>query len=164
MGDDVTFRFREIDIAGDWDTLVVFHRDVFTISYGSDREFSETTYREILRVRLRDFPRGQMLVLDGDAAAGQIEIWARVYEGRRIGYVSLFYLRPPWRGRGLGMELLNYAETFFAEMGLVEYHLRVSSANERAMRFYERAGFRRIAQEQREHITWRMAKRIAAKS
>ena len=158
------FRFRAIDLARDWDTLVAFHRDVFTISYGSDRAFSESTYREILRGRLSEFPRGQMLVLDGDAVAGQIEIWARAHEGRRIGYVSLFYLLPAWRGRGLGLELVRYAEAFFSEMGLEEYHLRVSAANERAMQFYERAGFRRIAAERRDHVTWRMGKRIEPSS
>ncbi len=155
------FRFRRIDLVQDWDTLVAFHRDVFRISHGSDREFSEQAYREILRDRLRSFPDGQMLAVAGDAVAGQVEIWIREYEGTKIGYVSLFYLAPQWRGKGLGLELVQYAERCFAARGLKEYHLRVSERNEPALRFYLRAGFVKLHAETRDGlVTWRMGKRI----
>lgn len=154
------FQFRPIDLAQDWNTLVGFHRDVFKISYGSDQDFSDATYREILRSRLKQFPEGQMLVLDNGTLAGQVEIWIREYEGRRIGYVSLFYLAPAWRGQGRGKELLQYAEAWFAVHGMDEYHLRVSALNERAARFYERCGFAKVASEEREQLVWRMMKRI----
>lgn len=161
VGGDALFHFRQVDLDRDWDTLVAFHRDVFRISYGSDQDFSEATYRTILQSRLKQFPDGQMLVLDGGDVAGQVEIWIREHEGRRVGYVSLFYLAPAWRGQGRGAELLEYAERYVAKHGLEECHLRVSDRNERAMRFYERYGFVRVGSERREHLVWRMMKRLS---
>lgn len=152
--------FRPIDLDADWPDIVDFHRDVFRLSEGSDAAFSEDAYRAIMLERLREFPRGQMMVLAAGEVAGQVEIWEREYEGRPIGYVSLFYLLPPWRGHRLGRALVQFAEDYFRQRGLDEYHLRVAQRNERAVRFYQHAGFRPIAFEEGERPTWRMAKNL----
>ena len=150
-------QFRSIDLFRDWATIVAFHRDVFEISFGSDEEFSESNYRTILQ----DRSKGQRIVLAGGAVAGQVEIWTREYEGRNVGYASLFYLVPRWRGQGLGRELLQYAERYFCNEGLGEYHLRVSERNEHALRFYLKQGFVRLEAEERDDlVTWRMMKSV----
>ncbi len=152
------FAFRPIEISSDWDKLVAFHRDTFCLSYGSDEKFSEPAYREIMRDRLETFPQGQMMVLDGAAVAGQVELAIRECQGRRFGYVSLFYLAPAWRGQGLGWELTDFAETCFAAHGLDEYRLRVAAMNEQAVRFYERQGFEQVGCERGERHVWIMRK------
>lgn len=153
--------FRPIEIDRDWDTLVRFHHDLFEISFGSHRTFSEIIYRGILRERLAQFPDGQMLALAGDAIVGQVEFWIRPYEGRDVGYVSLFYLTPDWRGRGLGVELVERAERYFRTHGMTEYQLRVSELNKRALGFYLRQGFVKLAAEERDGIvTWLMGKTV----
>ncbi len=153
--------FRPIDLERDWDALVRFHRDLFEISFGADRTFSEDIYRGILHDRLAKFPGGQMLALAGGAIVGQVEFWTRPYEGRDVGYVSLFYLTPDWRGRGLGVELVESAERYFRTCGMTEYQLRVSERNERALRFYLRQGFTKLASEERDGVvTWLMGKSL----
>ena len=157
------FSFRPIDLAGDWDKLVAYHRDTFRLSYGSDEAFSELAYRKIMRDRLESFPQGQRMVLDDAVVAGQVELAIREAQGRRFGYVSLFYLEPAWRGRGLGRELTQFAQTCFAAHGLDEYRLRVSAMNERAVRFYERQGFARLGSEQRGQLVWIMRKSLPSR-
>ena len=100
-----------------------------------------------------------MLALDGDTVAGSVEVLVKEYDGRQVGYTNLFYLLPEWRGQGRGMEVMHFAEDFFAEHGLGEYHLRVSSLNQHAVRFYERCGFALISEDKNgPHPVWRMAK------
>ena len=153
--------FRAIDLGRDWDAIVAFHRDVFAISHGTADAFSEATYHEILRDRLLHFPDGQRIVASEGVAVGQVELWPRYVEGRTVGYVSLFYLLPPWRGIGWGRELLAYADRYFSGLGLDECQLRVAAANERAVRFYERHGFLRVGEERRDDLVWRMSRPIA---
>ena len=103
------------------------------------------------------------MVLDDAVVAGQVELAIREAQGRRFGYVSLFYLEPAWRGRGLGRELTQFAQTCFAAHGLDEYRLRVSAMNERAVRFYERQGFARLGSEQRGQLVWIMRKSLPSR-
>jgi [ribosomal protein S18]-alanine N-acetyltransferase len=71
---------------------------------------------------------------------------------------ALFYglgLRPDLTGRGLGLEFLeagiDFAEERFGRRRLV---LDVAEFNERAIRVYERAGFRRTGSKLRSFQRW----------
>lgn len=57
-----------------------------------------------------------------------------------VGWVSILGVRPPWRGRGLGLALLRHA---FREIGRPTVRLGVDAENvSGAVRLYERAGMR----------------------
>ena len=59
------------------------------------------------------------------------------------GYIQVLFVAPPFRGRGLGEELMAFAEgKIFARSPNV--FLCVSSFNKGARRFYGRLGYRRI--------------------
>lgn len=58
------------------------------------------------------------------------------------GEVNAVYVLPAAWGRGAGRELLAYGLGELRGQGLVPVLLWVFAANERARRFYERAGFR----------------------
>jgi len=153
---------RPIDMERDWEMLASFHRDLFEISFGSTQEFSAERYRSLLADRLARWPEGQRLAIAGDEVAGQVELLMRAYEGRTVGFTSVLYLTPPYRGRGLGEELLRYAYHVFLRYGVDECHLHVTERNARALSFYERHGFARIAPPETERGSWRMALCLAA--
>nr|WP_074034059.1 GNAT family N-acetyltransferase [Bacillus mediterraneensis] len=75
---------------------------------------------------------------------GQLELTVREYEGNKIGYGNLYYLIPGMRGKNKGIELHNYAMRIFANNEVNEYHLRVSSLNDAAIKFYRKMGMEEV--------------------
>lgn len=83
-------------------------------------------------------------------------IWVAVHEVQIIGSVAMrlpkdgkaaelkrMYLRPPFRGRGLGRSLLDQALRWAETQGCESVVLDTSAAMAEAQRLYETAGFRR---------------------
>ena len=62
----------------------------------------------------------------------------RLRDEPRCGYVDQMYVRPNYRGRGLGRELLRRCEAWFRELGIGHVLLHAAP---RALRFYEREGY-----------------------
>lgn len=60
---------------------------------------------------------------------------------RRRGTVSNLYVEPSHRGRDIGSRLLSAAERRLADRGVDEVTLEAMAENERARRFYGRAGY-----------------------
>ena len=87
------------------------------------------------------WPRGQIIAVD--------------YFDRPIGYISAVMLRDGWarimmlaveegsRGKGVGSDLLNRFRAEALRSNLRAITLEVKKDNERAIRFYERNGFRK---------------------
>ena len=61
------------------------------------------------------------------------------------GYIQILAVHPDWRGRGLGMQLMRFAEErIFRQSPNV--FLCVSAFNQRAQTFYERLGYQRVGE------------------
>jgi len=130
------------------ETLIQFRKDSFAISFGSTEEFGdEQDYLEWAFAKSIQVPNGFMMVMEDEWPIGQLELTLTEYEGRRIGYVNLYYLIPDKRGFDLGRKMHEYALNFFRENGVQEYHLRVSPTNSPALSFYQNAGMEEIGLE-----------------
>ena len=71
-------------------------------------------------------------------------------QGAFVGYVQSVYVEPEWRGKGVGSQLMAFAEKrIFSETPNV--FICVSSFNKGAQRFYERLGYEVIG-ELRDYI------------
>ncbi|MEY9869164.1 ribosomal protein S18 acetylase RimI-like enzyme [Peribacillus sp. B2I2] len=153
--------FRTIDTDKDKDIIVKFRKDSFVVSFGSEDGFGdENTYLQRMKERVRKFPDGQVILEKDQEPIGQMELQIREYEGTEIGYVNLFYLIPEYRSKGLGKELVRYAENFFRQFNVSEYHLRVSPNNQRAIRLYTNSGMMKISEENENYPVWRMSKSL----
>ena len=153
--------FRTIDTDKDKDIIVKFRKDSFVVSFGSKDGFGdENTYLQRMKEWIRKFPDGQVIIEKDQEPIGQMELQIREYEGTEIGYVNLFYLIPEYRSKGLGKELVRYAENFFRQFNVSEYHLRVSPDNQRAIRLYTNSGMVKIREENEKYPVWRMSKSL----
>ena len=66
-------------------------------------------------------------------------------DGPLNGYIQTIVLHPGWRNRGLGHRLMQFAEErIFRQSPNV--FLCVSHFNQRAQKFYERRGYRRVGE------------------
>lgn len=143
----VMITFRTIDLKKDRTAIINFRKDSFIVSFGNLVGFHEGFYLAYVLEKIEQYPEGFVMAeLDGKAV-GQLELSVREYQGRKIGYVHLFYLVPEQRGLGNGNELFIYAIEFFKKRSLNEYHLRVAPQNHRARRFYEKHGMEQIGPE-----------------
>lgn len=139
--------FVQIDLRIHLDLVLKFRRDSFKVSFGDESGLDEEEYINWLAEYIKKFPDGFVLVKEDGKYIGQLELSIREYEGKRIGYVHLYYLIPEMRGRGLGENLTQYALKFFKENLVDEYHLRVSPTNKRAITFYRKSGLEEIGPE-----------------
>jgi ribosomal protein S18 acetylase RimI-like enzyme len=76
---------------------------------------------------------------DGRALAGLVVI---TLYGTFNGYIQALFVAPGFRGRGLGEELLAFAEKRIRRVS-PNVFLCVSSFNKGAIRFYKRLGYRK---------------------
>jgi GNAT superfamily N-acetyltransferase len=65
-----------------------------------------------------------------------------LWRHREWAEVEALYVERAWRGAGLADELLARALNWAAELSLPSVQLFVTATNARALRFYERQGFR----------------------
>ncbi len=64
--------------------------------------------------------------------------------GQRIGEISLIGVLAPWRGQGLGRELLKWGVWHLRDLGVDDLTLHVEAKNDRALGLYEHTGFVRV--------------------
>ncbi|MGE6936263.1 GNAT family N-acetyltransferase [Peribacillus muralis] len=151
--------FRTIDIDKVKNIIIAFRKDSYVVSFGSEAGFGdEQSYLNRIKERVSQFPDGQVIIERDRKPIGQMELQIRQYDGAEIGYVNLFYLIPEYRGKGLGKELVGYAESFFRKFGVSEYQLRVSPDNQDALRLYSKSGMVKLREENERYPVWRMSK------
>ena len=73
--------------------------------------------------------------------AGLYILDSRVEKEDDTGHISLLYLEPAFRGKGLGAKLIAHAEEECRRRGLPQIRLYVAVVNHRARRFYAKCGY-----------------------
>ena len=156
------FTFRRIDVEKDYETLLKFRRDSFVVSLGTTEDLVDPNhYLSWMALQTLFFPDGFLLMEHEGKVVGQLEVETVTFQGRRIGYVDLFYLIPEYRGKGYGALQVEKAEEFLRSQGMKEYHLRVSVTNKPALRFYEKHGFYMLKEEEiGGYRMYRMVKKL----
>ena len=133
------------------------YRDIFPIEYITN--FVNVNYAP-----------EQLKWLAGGAAVGTLFFDVVEYRSRVIGFchigpsrqgMELFrtYLLPEHISQGIGGELLRRGETFLLEQGRCSYFCFVHRANKIGKRFYQKRGFRHLA-DRDENDEWYMEKNI----
>lgn len=137
-------QFLPIDLARHVALCVAFRRDSYVCSFGSDQLFIEENgadahgYIEWLGARIAQFPEGHVHVWQRAQIIGQVEMTI----SPSAGYINLFYLRPDARGLGLGGALHDYAVALLQRHHIPVAGLSVSPTNQRALKYYQRHGWR----------------------
>jgi putative acetyltransferase len=76
---------------------------------------------------------------DAAAACGGIKLF-----GTDFGEIKRMYVRPPFRGHGLGELLLDHLSAYARDHGIILLRLETGIHQQAAIRLYERHGFHRI--------------------
>jgi GNAT superfamily N-acetyltransferase len=133
--------FRILDLERNLEEAIRFREDSFACSFGSDYPFQAEEYVTWLKDRVSRDPEFAVHVWLGDQLVGQMEI-GQFKTDPTAGYINLYYLIPEMRGRGLSASLDEYAMQRFRIRGYKRALLSVSPTNGRALRYYQRQGWR----------------------
>ena len=150
----LTFRTIDPGAAADADLAIAAYLDACRASFGNESGFpGRRRHLDWLRSRVEEFPDGHVLAFENEHYVGQLEL--QVPYGLKTGYVNLYFVAEPFRGRGYGRRLHEYADRYFRswEAGRVELH--VSPLNRPALGFYRHMGYKLARVEGR---LWRMAR------
>jgi ribosomal protein S18 acetylase RimI-like enzyme len=133
------FRFRPAG-PGDGPAILEMMRDFYP---GAGLTFDPAVAREALAPLLAGEFGRVWVVRAGDEPAGYVVlVFGYSLEfGGRDAFVDELYLRPEYRGLGLGRRALGVVEDACRASGVRALHLVVDPANLRAHALYRRAGF-----------------------
>ncbi|NUR49109.1 MAG: N-acetyltransferase [Hamadaea sp.] len=104
--------------------------------------WAERRRTELTKRAAGESPWQTLVVLDGDQVVGHVSYGPyRTEDGfdPEVGEILAIYVDPPVYGQGFGRALLTAA---LAELPQAEVRLWILEENERARRFYEKAGLR----------------------
>ncbi|MDF0554780.1 GNAT family N-acetyltransferase [Kamptonema sp. UHCC 0994] len=108
--------------------------------------FDEQLDRDALASFLGDASLGQLwLIQQKDEVIGYIILslgYSLEYRGRDA-FLDEFYVRPKYRGQGIGTQTLTFAEETCRLLGIKALHLEVDFENPDAQRLYHRVGYQR---------------------
>lgn len=117
------------------------YADSWRFAHGSERGFVPNIYLSSARGHARNAPESLMKVMSGDDFAGIIELDQERGKRDGIGWISLLYLCPQYRSRGLGVQLIGYAAAYYEKRGREALRLHAAVTNETAVGFYRHYGF-----------------------
>jgi ribosomal protein S18 acetylase RimI-like enzyme len=133
--------------------LSAFLRETFMATYAhcssaaNVADFLERQYQPALQSAELADPRlhSRVLIADGDwAGVAQLRVVEDV-DGERRGFVSRFYFRAAYQGRGLAQQMLAHLIEIGRRENISALRLSAWKRAPQALRFYEKAGFRAIA-------------------
>lgn len=137
-----------IDLA-DVATCIAFRRDMYLTAFGTDEGLEDTMgaddsrYVAQLAAQLDTFPEGNVHARLGSDIVGQLEM-RLLDDDPGVGYISLIYTLPTYRGSGVGRVLEAHAAAASKARGLERMRLSVAVTNEGAIAFYRRLGWHAV--------------------
>ena len=140
-------RGEAIDPAREADYYAACYADAWRSAHGSLSLYSPEPYLAAARKHHRADPGAVLRILDGDEPVGLVDLDPARGRHADYGWITLLYLDAEHRDRGLGVQLLGRALMHFRVQGRAAVRLHVAEDNPRALRFYEKHGFRRLSTE-----------------
>jgi probable phosphoglycerate mutase len=146
MHDD-GFWYREPNFETEAHIVEAYRRDAWQTIYGTLENYNPEMFVEGAKLQSELYPMAVVFAMNGDEIAGLLQLDAETELKPGAGHISFFYLEPRFRGKGLGVQMLGQAVSFYRKLNRTHVALRVSDKNTNALRFYKRYGFTQFGKE-----------------
>lgn len=123
------------------------YRKAWEAAHGNVEGFNPETYYACAIEHYKQDSQCIYMLQDKDRPVGIVELDTRRGAHADYGWVSLLYLEPEYRNRGLGIQLLGRAVMKYQALGRKKLRLHVSDDNTAALAFYKKYGFEQIGTE-----------------
>jgi probable phosphoglycerate mutase len=140
-GQDINLRFRAASLPEDEILAKETRMETWAALYGASSGFSEASWSAERKAMRQGPPWSLQTAFDGETAAGVLELQTTQGTANGDGHIAFLYLTPAYRGRGVAPQLIGEAANRYRGIGRQRLTLRVSPRNQKALRFYQNAGF-----------------------
>jgi len=125
-----------------WLELVGYHRELDE-NMPKPSQDGAHRYAQRIRYTLDDDTHLVLVAEEDEALVGYnlgmvIDLLPDVFVSERAGMIADVYVRPEWRGQGVGTALMSAMRDWFALRGVTHYELYVAAVNEQGRRFWEK--------------------------
>ncbi len=125
--------------SSDTEPLIEMMRGLWTTPTST---FNEAMSRKCLATMLADPGLGRVyLINDGEGYA--VIVFGFSLEFGRDAFIDELFIKPEYRGQGIGSAVLDLLSAQSEELGVQALHLEVADANDRAELLYARKSFKR---------------------
>ena len=145
--DSANLRYERLDPEKNSKLYLDCYADAWQSVHGDLKLFAPQMHLEGIKRLCRKNPDSLLGVYSGDDFVGILEMNFERGGSAGYGWVSLVYLKPEYRGQGLGIQPLGRAITMFQSRGYTAVRLHVSDLNRHALGFYEHYGFNILSTE-----------------
>ncbi len=141
-------RAKEEDCDDFVNCYVKAYRGLESYAYNSKRDI-RSYFRWLMKRDERGVFAAEISIIGQHGEKGRIIVgflacdsnWFSRYEGREVCEVHEIFVKPEWRGIGVGEMLMRKAMEYAKERGRDVVELWVGERNYRAIRFYRKFGF-----------------------
>ncbi len=134
--------FRPLRDDGSW--YAACRKNAWENVYGPAEAFDGVAYYRDALQEAAGEPWAICEAMLGEERVGLLQLAVHRDADRGVGYIPFLYLRPEFRGQGLGIQLIGQAVSFYRMRNRDRLQLRVSPENQGALTFYRRYGFREL--------------------
>ena len=138
---DRGFWFRAPDLNTEANRVEAYRRDAWLWIYGDLSRYDSELFLEETRRQQSLHPQAVVFAVDEDETAGILQLDVEANLKPDSGHISFCYLEPRYRMKGMGVQLLGHAVSFYRKLGRSHVVLRVAESNEHALYFYKKHGF-----------------------
>lgn len=150
-------RVRYLDLPADMDPILAMLPELYESNFPGFKADSEFITRKKGQIRSASRDPGQSILVAEDETGLAGFIWLAIEEewgglGYR-GEIAAIYVRPSYRGKGVGRELMAEGEAMLRRYGCRKIHLMVTRSNEAAVGLYEDLGYKVTRLQMEKSIT-----------
>ncbi|MCD8331616.1 MAG: bifunctional histidine phosphatase family protein/GNAT family N-acetyltransferase [Oscillospiraceae bacterium] len=144
---DANLWFRPLDMDRQGQVYYDARQEAWLGIHGSMLHFDGEGFLRDAAEQARYDQNSVLQVLQGDQPAGVLQLNLRRDAEKGVGYIPFLYLLPPFRGKGLGVQLLGQAIWVDRPLERRYLRLRCTPDNQIAQRFYRKYGFYKVGQD-----------------
>ena len=137
-------KFLPIDLKKNFNLCIKFREDTHCCSFQSLKDFSSQVgvngekYSKYLSSYKSE---GLKHIVYKGEIIGQVE-FTLMPANSKIGYINLIYVAQSFRGKGIAEKAMVFVMEYFLNNSCEEVMLSVSRTNHRAIKYYEKHGFK----------------------
>lgn len=125
----------------DIEQYIRYRRDAWQLIYGSLEGFDGSGFWLDAQNTMGPDPNAMVVGYLGNTPVGMIQLSPHRDKHKGVGYIPFIYLREEFRHKGLGIQFIGHAVSFYRNLGRKKLQLSVAPTNEKAIAFYEKFGF-----------------------
>lgn len=118
-----------------------YRKDAWEVVYGSLEGFDGSGFWMDAQRTMGPDPNAMVVGYLDRTPVGMIQLSPARDQRKGVGYIPFLYLREAYRHKGLGIQLVGHAVSFYRKLGRTKLQLSVAHTNEKALGFYHKFGF-----------------------